>query len=57
VIRYRAPWLVGADAVLICSGAGMGVDSGLGTYRGTNAGHFGLDYEAICQPRWPPALS
>lgn len=27
-----------ADALLITTGAGMGVDSGLGTFRGRNAG-------------------
>ena len=27
-----------ADALIVFTGAGMGVDSGLGTYRGANAG-------------------
>eukprot|EP01050_Picozoa_sp_SAG11_P017161 SAG11_NODE_2439_length_3363_cov_1.689951_2_plen_276_part_00 len=44
-----------ADALLVFSGAGMGVDSGLGTYRGVNAGvwqaghDLGLDYDQLCR--------
>lgn len=41
-----------AEAVLIFTGAGMGADSGLGTYRGVNAGNFGIEYEEICHPKW-----
>ena len=51
-LRAAADCIMAADAILICSGAGMGVDSGLGTYRGINAGNFGIDYEIICQPKW-----
>jgi NAD-dependent SIR2 family protein deacetylase len=51
-LRAAAAAIRQADALLFATGAGMGVDSGLGTYRGTNAGNFGVDYEEICQPRW-----
>ena len=51
-LRNAAQRIREADALLIFSGAGMGVDSGLGTYRGVNAGNFGMDYEEICQPKW-----
>jgi len=53
-----ASWIAGADAVVVGSGAGMGVDSGLGTFRGGKAGvweglqEVGLAYEDICQPSW-----
>ena len=36
----------------------MGVDSGLGTYRGANAGvwkagdELGLDYDQLCRSQW-----
>ncbi len=33
-------WLESADAIVICTGAGMGVDSGLADYRG-NGGQWG----------------
>lgn len=51
-------WILSADAILIGSGAGMGVDSGLGTFRGGKKGVWigldavGLAYEDICQPKW-----
>jgi NAD-dependent SIR2 family protein deacetylase len=51
-------WLAQADAVLIGSGAGMGVDSGLATFRGSRAGVWpmleaaGLSYEDICNAKW-----
>lgn len=51
-------WLLTADALLVGSGAGMGVDSGLSTFRGKKSGvwpgleEVGLKYEEICQPRW-----
>ena len=51
-LRAAADRLKDAQAVLIFTGAGMGADSGLGTYRGVNAGHFGIDYEEICQDKW-----
>lgn len=53
-----AAWIADADAVLIGSGAGMGVDSGLNTFRGSRRGVWagleavGLAYEEICHPRW-----
>ena len=37
-IRRAAELIFRADALLITTGAGMGVDSGLATYRGRNAG-------------------
>eukprot|EP00927_Polykrikos_kofoidii_P078994 TRINITY_DN75799_c0_g1_i1.p1 TRINITY_DN75799_c0_g1~~TRINITY_DN75799_c0_g1_i1.p1 ORF type:complete len:363 (+),score=52.35 TRINITY_DN75799_c0_g1_i1:68-1156(+) len=45
-----------ADALLICSGAGLGVDSGLRTYAGSKAGVWGplhslrMSYEEMCEP-------
>lgn len=55
-IDIAARWLSEAPAVLVGSGAGMGVDSGLGTYRGARAGVWGpletlgIDYGEICTP-------
>lgn len=37
-LQHATEALSGADALLIATGAGMGVDSGLGTFRGRNAG-------------------
>jgi len=37
-LERAADALRSAEALLICTGAGMGVDSGFGTYRGRNAG-------------------
>eukprot|EP00435_Cladocopium_sp_Y103_P012034 s1272_g3.t1 len=57
-LAQAAEWLAGADALLIGSGAGMGVDAGLGTFRGGKKGVWdgleavGLAYEEICEPRW-----
>lgn len=57
-MSQAAVWMAGADAVIIGSGAGMGVDSGLGTFRGGCRGVWpgleaiGLAYEEICHPRW-----
>ena len=45
-----------ADALLICTGAGMGVDSGLGTFRGRYAGVWPqlkamrMDFSEMSQP-------
>eukprot|EP01043_Picozoa_sp_COSAG02_P006343 COSAG02_NODE_179_length_31090_cov_49.813785_34_plen_77_part_00 len=36
-LHRAAEAVASADALLFCCGAGMGVDSGLGTYRGANA--------------------
>mmetsp|Transcript_62354 Transcript_62354/g.115732 ORF Transcript_62354/g.115732 Transcript_62354/m.115732 type:complete len:359 (+) Transcript_62354:1-1077(+) len=47
-----------ADALLITTGAGMGVDSGLGTFRGRNAGVWPplkalrRDFSEMSTPRW-----
>lgn len=57
-LEQAAGWLAEADVLLIGSGAGMGVDSGLGTFRGGHRGVWqgleavGLAYEEICDPRW-----
>lgn len=57
-VAKAAHWLATADALLVGSGAGMGVDSGLGTFRGKKAGVWdgleavGLDYADICEPHW-----
>lgn len=57
-VIQAADWITNADAILIGSGAGMGVDSGLGTFRGNQKGVWsgledvGLAYEEICQPKW-----
>jgi len=57
-LSQAAEWMANADAILIGSGAGMGVDSGLGTFRGGHRGVWdglesvGLAYEEICEPRW-----
>ena len=47
-----------ADGILICTGAGMGVDSGIGTFRGKNAGiwpplkDMNMDFQDMSQPKW-----
>lgn len=47
-----------ADAILVCTGAGMGVDSGLGTFRGRNAGVWPpltamqMDFSEMSCPDW-----
>mmetsp|Transcript_87582 Transcript_87582/g.192353 ORF Transcript_87582/g.192353 Transcript_87582/m.192353 type:complete len:338 (+) Transcript_87582:59-1072(+) len=47
-----------ADALVICTGAGMGVDSGLGTFRGRMAGIWpplkalGKDFSELSTPAW-----
>lgn len=57
-LAQAAEWIASADALLIGSGAGMGVDAGLGTFRGGKKGVWdgleavGLAYEEICEPRW-----
>jgi len=57
-LTKAAEWISNADAILIGSGAGMGVDSGLGTFRGSHKGVWqgledvGLAYEEICNPKW-----
>ena len=52
--------LKSADAILITAGAGMGVDSGLPDFRGTQgfwnaypkAKEMGLNFEGMANPRW-----
>lgn len=57
-LAQAAAWIAEADAILVGSGAGMGVDSGLATFRGGKAGVWpglqavGLAYEEICDPKW-----
>jgi hypothetical protein len=36
--RQAAEWIHDADVLVFATGAGMGVDSGIGTFRGVNAG-------------------
>jgi len=67
-IARAAALLAGADGLLICAGAGMGVDSGLPDFRGDAGfwraypalGQAGLPFQEIANPasfRADPALS
>ena len=55
-LRLAAKFIKDADAILITSGAGMGVDSGFGTFRGPTAlvwppsGVRKEEYSNICRP-------
>ena len=51
LLARAADWLRRADALLVCAGAGMGVDSGLPDFRGT-AG-FWRHYPALGRERIP----
>lgn len=57
-LRAAAAAVRSAQAVLVLSGAGMGVDSGLGTFRGASAGIWppmqamGLTLPAMSNPEW-----
>mmetsp|Transcript_18736 Transcript_18736/g.58890 ORF Transcript_18736/g.58890 Transcript_18736/m.58890 type:complete len:368 (-) Transcript_18736:319-1422(-) len=57
-IEQAAQTIANADALLICSGAGMGVDCGFGTYQGRYAGVWGplhalcMDYQQMSDPDW-----
>lgn len=58
-LERAAAWIDRADAMIVGSGAGMGVDAGLSTFRGRCAGwtipaleQRGLQYEDICDPKW-----
>ena len=59
-LRRAADALRSADALLIGAGAGMGVDSGLPDFRGTQGfwraypvyEKLGLDFAAMANPRW-----
>jgi NAD-dependent SIR2 family protein deacetylase len=59
IINKIAELILNCDAILFTSGAGMGVSSGLSTFRGIAAGvwpplleHPKLDYTDICNPSW-----
>ncbi|KVF67992.1 SIR2 family NAD-dependent protein deacylase [Burkholderia vietnamiensis] len=57
-IRRAAAWIRDADGLLITAGAGMGVDSGLPDFRGTEGlwraypalRHYGFSFEDIANP-------
>src|ERR1700741_3355216 len=59
-IQEAAAAIAEADALLIGAGAGMGVDSGLPDFRGSQGfwradppyEKLGLDFVALAQPRW-----
>lgn len=60
LIRHAAAVIRDADALLICAGAGMGVDSGLPDFRGDRGfwqayppyAHLGLGFTDMANPRW-----
>ncbi|MFT3774522.1 MAG: Sir2 family NAD-dependent protein deacetylase [Minicystis sp.] len=60
LIRRAAEAVRSADALLIGAGAGMGVDSGLPDFRGTQGfwrayplyAKLGLDFPSMANPRW-----
>jgi NAD-dependent SIR2 family protein deacetylase len=67
-VRRAAEAIKSADALLICAGAGMGVDSGLPDFRGTQGfwraypvlARLGVSFEEMANPRWfkeDPALA
>lgn len=55
--EQAAAWIKEADALLFTTGAGMGVASGIGTFRGVNAGVWpplekrGIDFSEMSCPR------
>jgi NAD-dependent SIR2 family protein deacetylase len=59
-VTRAAQAIAGADALLVCAGAGMGVDSGLPDFRGPEgfwraypaARALGLRFEQLADPRW-----
>lgn len=57
-IQRAAQAIADADALMICSGAGMGVDCGFGTFQGRYAGVWGplqalrMDYQQMSDPDW-----
>lgn len=65
LLLKASDWIGQADGLLICAGAGMGVDSGLPAFRGTDGfwraypalGAAQIDFESIANPdafaRWP----
>lgn len=56
MVERAAEWIKAAEGILICTGAGMGVSSGLGTFRGVNAGvwpplvRLGIDFSEMSCP-------
>lgn len=68
LIAKAAEAVAGADALLLCAGAGMGVDSGLPDFRGDQGfwkayppyARLGLGFVDLANPRWfgnDPALA
>eukprot|EP01117_Protostelium_nocturnum_P015428 TRINITY_DN5985_c0_g1_i1.p1 TRINITY_DN5985_c0_g1~~TRINITY_DN5985_c0_g1_i1.p1 ORF type:complete len:308 (+),score=90.20 TRINITY_DN5985_c0_g1_i1:35-958(+) len=57
-LTRAAKYIREADAILVCTGAGMGVASGLGTFRGIAAGIWpplekrGLEFPQLSNPDW-----
>ncbi len=59
-VRAAAEAISAADALLICAGAGMGVDSGLPDFRGDQGfwrayppyAKLGLSFREVGKPRW-----
>jgi len=57
-IEQVAKLIAGADALVFTTGAGMGVASGLGTFRGKAAGvwpplkKLGIDFTEMSNPKW-----
>ena len=59
-ILRAAEWIHQAEAILLHTGAGMGVDAGLPTFRGREGlwkaypplKHLGLDFASLANPRW-----
>ena len=67
-IKAAAAVITGAEALLVCAGAGMGVDSGLPDFRGSQGfwnayppyKKLGLDFYDLANPEWfaaDPALA
>ncbi|MGA2587706.1 MAG: Sir2 family NAD-dependent protein deacetylase [Candidatus Aminicenantales bacterium] len=67
-IAAAASWINEAEALLVCAGAGMGVDSGLPDFRGRQGfwnayppyRKLGLDFYELANPEWfhsDPALA
>ena len=60
VINQAAAWIHSAEALVIAAGAGMGVDSGLPDFRGTEGfwnaypafRHLGLNFIELANPAW-----
>ncbi len=59
-LSEAAKIIASAEAILVCAGAGLGVDSGLPDYRGAEgfwraypaAKKLGLSFEELANPRW-----